>query len=310
MAAMDFFCSADDRHRVILLVDLLERAGQRVTLRCEPVADPTRPCMVACTRRALREPWILDLFHHTAPSLVVVRLDEAPLPGPCARIIDMQAWPARSADRQVGALVQWLQHGGGPPAGGGGARGGAGKPGNRGSAAGTRGTRVRAVQRPRNVLGGLGVLVLLVVGGVLLYLAVPERRANSTDRAGGVSRIEPEQQDGGGPAAAAPPAGPGASITVSAVPASAGVASDSAAPLDMAAPVPADSPPAPLAVPPSRDHLDALAHLCRARTPEAARAWAGALNWKQRRRLPHEPCVHRLVQQAGYESLAEVLGRR
>lgn len=44
-----------------------------------------------------------------------------------------------------------------------------------------------------------------------------------------------------------------------------------------------------------RRRTDALARLCAADSLAAARAWEGVLNWKQRRRLPAEPCIASLV---------------
>ncbi|MDZ7670497.1 MAG: hypothetical protein U5Q16_14165 [Gammaproteobacteria bacterium] len=115
MLSIDLFCAADDQHRVKLLAEVLGdvqqalQSGQAVTLRAGPVAQPSDPCLVACTARALRAPWIQALFRadHT---VVAVRLDDTPLPGPCTRIVDIQTWPARSADGDVEALAVWLQN--------------------------------------------------------------------------------------------------------------------------------------------------------------------------------------------------------
>jgi hypothetical protein len=58
---------------------------------------------------------------------------------------------------------------------------------------------------------------------------------------------------------------------------------------------------------PDTGHDDALAHLCAANSLQAARAWAAALNWKQRRRAADEACVARLLARPGYQVLAPLL---
>ena len=120
MSRVDMFCAGDDRHRVALLEDLLQQAGLSVVLHSAvPDRPPSDPCIVACTSRALKKPWIVELFS-TDAAVVALRLDDTPLPGPCSRVIDMQSWPARSADRNVGALVDWLiRHGHGARSGAG-----------------------------------------------------------------------------------------------------------------------------------------------------------------------------------------------
>jgi hypothetical protein len=74
-----------------------------------------------------------------------------------------------------------------------------------------------------------------------------------------------------------------------------------------AAPRPTAEPLSPQAeVPPVRTG-DALAHLCQARTLAAATAWAGVLDWKQRRRLPQEPCLATLLARPDFAGLEDVL---
>lgn len=283
MAAIDFFCAPDDRHRVILLVDLLEKAGQPVVLRTEPLAEPSRPCLIACTRRAFREPWISALFTG-ARQVAALRLDDAPLPGPAAQIIDLQAWPARSADRQVGPLVDWLAGGAPEPAP-------FGLPADRAAASfGQRprrrdslGRKVRTRLADSN-LGGLLVLVGLLVGvAALLGTVEPDRpgapreaaaepiaaveipRANAavgSARGERESAGEPVSRAGASPARAAA-TGVGASSTAAVT---AGRADNTA-----------DPPPIVRAVALRRS--DSLQYLCKPRTLAAAKAWGGVLHW-------------------------------
>ncbi len=315
-ASIDMFCAADDEHRVVLLVELLQRAGQAVVLRPGPVADPTNPLLLACTRRSLAEPWVTALLAGPR-DVVAVRLDTTPLPQPCARVIDMQNWPARSADRKVAALVRWLvQHGGAGVAAGGaevsaGDRSAAHGPGSETAAPLHR----RPRQRTSDGLRALLVIGVLVLVGGLLWLSAPE----PGERGDGVEPRDPARElavpGAAGDAAAGTPdlalsvpgsVGPAAGADMSTdagvTPAPASAVAEAAALAEAGA---ADAAQAAAAGPP--DAADALAHLCNARSLEAARAWAGTLNWRQRRRLPEEPCVTQLLARPGFEALRTLL---
>ncbi len=365
-ASIDMFCAADDEHRVVLLVELLQRAGQAVVLRPGPVADPTNPLLLACTRRSLAEPWVTALFAGPR-DVVAVRLDTTPLPQPCARVIDMQNWPARSADRKVAALVRWLvQHGGAGVAAGGaevsaGDRSAAHGPGSETAAPLHR----RPRQRTSDGLRALLVIGVLVLVGGLLWLSAPEpgergdgveprdpARELAVPGAAGAATAEPSggaalaTQGGGGaegdaaagasdggrardtgdagaaggvggagdaaagtpdlalsvPGSVGPAAGADVSTDAGVTPAPASAVAEAAALAEAGA---ADAAQAAAAGPP--DAADPLAHLCNARSLEAARAWAGTLNWRQRRRLPEEPCVTQLLARPGFEALRTLL---
>ncbi|HEX7038051.1 MAG TPA: hypothetical protein VF210_19955 [Pseudomonadales bacterium] len=265
MAAIDFFCAPDDRHRVILLVDLLEKAGQSVALRTEPVDEPTRPCLVACTRRAFRESWICDLFTR-ARQVVALRLDDTPLPGPAAEIIDMQAWPARSADRHVGALVEWLE-GGAVPAGPSGAALAGTASGGTGAAARRQRPDRPVMQRVRARLAETNLAGLLMLVGVLGAAAL-------------LGAIEPGQRMARPDSAAPPP--PSAGARVAAI----GAAGEG----DGATGVPSSRPGARLGGMAAEEALPAghpvavpsvgpLHHLCDVRALAAAQAWSAVLLW-------------------------------
>ena len=55
---------------------------------------------------------------------------------------------------------------------------------------------------------------------------------------------------------------------------------------------------------------DALSRLCAAATPAAARAWSQALDWKQRRRAPSEPCVRALLARPAFAGLTDAIAPR
>lgn len=313
MAAIDFFCSADDRHRVILLVDLLEKTGQRVNLRCDPFGDsfgepsgkagPGVPdaCLVACTRRALREPWIEALFTCGA-QVVAIRLDDAPLPGPCARSIDMRAWPARSADRGVGRLVHWLRYGDEQASGtSGGYRDGAGTAAGTAvgiaagsdpsagagpvAAAGAAAVRRRRYRRTdADKLGGVLLLGVLLAGGVVLSMLVDRQTANGRSES-------PQHGPARLPSASSAPVPPPPSAPVS-------------TPSSAAEP----SPDASLPARPVRDGIP-VRHRCLTAAPEAAEAWAGVLSWKLRRRALEEVCMADAERRPAFERLARAPAR-
>lgn len=310
-AGIDMFCAPDDEHRVALLVDLLRRAGQPVALRSTPVADPTDPCVVACTRRALAEPWIDAVFSGPG-DVVAVRLDPTPLPHRCARVIDMQNWPARSADRKVASLVRWLVQHEPPPT----------------SDGATAAASPELAARRRRRASSDGVRALAVVGmvvlvGGLLWLSAsePDGRRDAVDQALDVTLAPAPsgvQIDGGSDAVAGgaadsdPLEGRVAGGSASRISTTDGNVADRHVADGQVAGTTSQPPPpavtsdlsAPIELPAD---ADALAHLCNARTFEAARAWAGALNWQQRLRLPEEPCIARLLARPGFEGLEPLL---
>ncbi len=310
MDAVDFFCAADDQHRVILLTDLLERAGQTVRLRSEAVAHPTDPCVVACTRRVLREPWIVDLFTSgpdgAGPDVLAIRLDDAPLPGRCARVVDMQSWPARSADRKVGSVVRWLEH----------ARlakalrevpddSATAPPRLR-----RRPGRRRAPRDTRNLASALVILGLVVGTVALLRLAAPDAGSRTVPDAALPEAPAPSPERPDTPRGPDPPPAAGTETpvdpSVAVVPLAGGEGHGPVAARGTDGSPPTASSITDAAGP---DGGDSLAHLCNARTVAAAEAWARALDWRQRRRAAVEPCVALLLRRPGYEGIAARLAR-
>jgi hypothetical protein len=371
MNSVDMFCVGDDRHRVALLEDFLVQAGQSVTLYTRPRAEPSDPCLVACTARSLRAPWIAALFDSDV-AVVALRLDDTPLPGPCLRAIDLQSWPARTADRKVGDLVDWLMRQGGPGAVGDAQAGADGRAGG--------GARRVASGRTSDNRRALLVLLLLIGGGALLLNLAPERRpgrdgpgpdemeipmeapvvagtsmapdveddpvpATVEQGAEGVEPAAGSIAEPAGSLTSPTPAGPadGDAVQRDGVPAddAADTVGEGAMPavsqvgetavdevdagttgrivadgapeasgVDGGSIVPAATADTVSTAPqPARgiESDDALAHLCAARSLAAARAWSGALNWKQRRRALSEPCVERLLARPGYAPLGSRL---
>jgi hypothetical protein len=268
----------------------------------------------------LREPWIKALFAQPR-SLVAVRLDTAPLPGACAQIIDMQAWPARSADRKVGTLVHWLQHGDDVPPSA------SRSPPPRAGATGTGPSRpqrwqtgMRVGDRTRNILAVIAVITVIGLGGLLLSLAVPDtdRRVQRSDPVADVAAERPTGREiysststevDPPPLSVSPAGAPSTRTSAAEDPSGSAVllrprntqvltqqADRRVASADQGA-----------REPPSAIRSDALSHLCQAGSVDAARAWAGVLNWKQRGRLAGEPCIVRLIRRPGFEELERLL---
>lgn len=361
MSALDLFCAADDQHRVVLLVDVLEQtlqalhAEQTVALRSEPVARPSMPCLVACTSRALREPWIRELFA-SQKTLVAICLDDTPLPGPCLRTVDIQTWPARSADGEVEALAVWIYNYAAATAGTsvnadrvqvvegtvasaeripvavGPSAGVAAMSGPSSPGALPSGTSRSAPRRSRTSerRGAIMLMALVVVGFAMLWLG-------GTDDSPGARQEQALAQEApDGPGAAAHEAAAegvaaenpavvgsaklggaklgGATIGGGTVGSTTGGGAEhgvigtlDAAPDSLGDTAGLDTDRAlsetvPIA-PATAGYSDAIAHLCEADTLAAAQAWAAVLNWKQRRRVQHEPCVRELLRRPGFESL-------
>lgn len=312
MAPIDLFCVPEDRHRIVLLADLLNRAGQDVVLREALVGTPSEPRLVACTGRSLRAAWVRELL--AAPgATVALRLDGVVLPAHCQQVVELTTWPARSADRQLGGLVRWLRDPGSADLS---------RPGStsqrRGATAVVGGARHRAARTPgRRWLPAVTVVSLLGLTTLLLWsLArepdVPRRPSQSaagpdteTGRAVAIRDASPSaprgtlQSDRTGAALSG-------AVTATAV--------TSGSP-DQEAALRAPGPPA--ASDPESDALVAaaasggfrssLSHLCEARSPAAARAWAQALNWRQRLTVGEVQCVAQLVARPGYEGLRGLL---
>jgi len=299
MLSIDLFCAADDQHRVKLLAEVLGevqqalQSGQAVTLRAGPVTQPSDPCLVACTARALRKPWIQALFR-TGHTVIAVRLDDTPLPGPCTRIVDIQTWPARSADADVEALALWLQkHSDGgsadsPHPAGAAATAPAAGPLHRAVPGGA--PRVRPARARSDLRRGLILLGLVAAGLSLLWLSAQRQspsRAEHAEQSSATTAVSGEPGNGSETGSTA------AGVAVEAKP----------TPTDAALEPPPGTMPAADPAPATAGYADAVEHLCRAQTPAAARAWAALLDWKQQRRAVREPCVRELLEQPGFEAL-------
>ncbi len=336
MTNLDLICAADDQHRVALLADLLAQAlgiaDWTVTVRQAAPPRPASPLIVAWTARALDVPAITGLFDDGA-RIVVACLDDTPLPGPCLRAVRLQRWPARSADRKVVALARWLRRPGMVRAPqpdaiadpdpersstGRSASAAAGETGRGLFAAGKRSQPGRPGLGIGDRASVLALIGLVVVGGVLLAAAEPASRQSAApeerpeeaapERAASV----PQELPGGTPDAEAATAPSDAAAIRSAGPGP-GVASAQAPGDVRPAPVqPTAAGRFPPVTAPARvtGGSDALSRLCAAATPAAAHAWSLALDWKQRRRAPSEPCVQALLARPAFAGLADAIAPR
>ena len=296
MARVDLFCVPENRHRVILLADLLEKAGQSLRLRTEPTALPSDPLLVASTAAALRHDWLVALLQ-SDQQVVAIRLDNAPLPGRCAAVVDLQSWPARSADAKVGGLVRLLQ-----------------APGAGAPQASRSGVRVRsAPPKPapsqNSWTGGLVAGGLLLLTGMVLWALVPDSETSGqpeiTQAAPEFPRAAPERPR---PTPEPPQAAPDPPQTARERTMTPPDIAQDAPPATAAAPGPS-SPAAPSSAPAATaaSGNDSISRLCQAHSLQAALAWAGVLDWRQRIRLDEEPCVARLLQKPGFGPLRKAL---
>lgn len=303
MARVDLFCVPEDRHRVILLADLLEKAGQSLRLRTEPTALPSDPLLVVSTAAALRHDWLVALLQ-SDQQVVAIRLDNAPLPGRCAAVVDLQSWPARSADAKVGGLVRLLQ----AP--------GAGEPPDSRSRVRVRAAPPKPAASRNSWTGGLVAGGLLLLTGMVLWALVPDSETSGqseiTRTAPELPRAAPERPR---PTPEPPRAAPEPSRATPEPPSATrermmtppDIAQDG--PPTAAAAPGTSSPAASSSAPPAAaaSGNDSISRLCQAHSLQAALAWAGVLDWRQRNRLDEEPCVARLLQKPGFGPLRKAL---
>ncbi len=311
MGAQQLFFAADDQHRAVLLAGCMEDMGQPVALVA--AAETVRAsALVLWTQRAARTPWLAGVFEQH-PDAIALVLDQAPLPPACQRVVHLSTWPARSADASIGALVRWLKDSSAPVPFARVDRGGRREPGS-GSA-----------------LAILGIVAVLL-GALLLSERVSEPDDAPTDlptpRA--ASQAALERQSGASRdaragaelsiavAAGGPPAA--ASSVAEGEPSQAAASADAVAEAGTLRARGAGEDPAPepgsqsdvgrsaLRAAPARLELrasDSLAHLCRARSLAAARAWYGVLTARQKRLAATLPCVRALLERPGFAALRE-----
>jgi hypothetical protein len=298
--ATDLFFLESDRHRVVLLAQLLKRLGISANLTSKPTESRSDPALVICTTASLRERWLTDLFGHSGRAVALL-LDNAPLPRLCTQAVDLTSWPARSADAEVAGLVRWLK---------------SPEPVVDFGVAAAR--RLKSSRAEETLAGHVadkrdgpspwltaGLLAALVTGfGLLLWSSMPDGEATESAAAKleeaveleGAAQLEAPVEPGSLPQSAADTVstaggrtdGPGAPQTSERDQPSAGTASAE----QQAA---------------FRHHNDALSRLCRAPSPASASAWLGTLNWQQRRGLEHAPCIAQLAARPGFEQFANAL---
>lgn len=114
MAALDLFFSPEDRHRVILLQQVLEDAGVGLRLHTETFEPESRPVLGVLSEHV--ESWMVRQAIASADELIWLRLDNSPLPAPARQALALQNWPGRSADLAIAELVEALRRGWQPPA--------------------------------------------------------------------------------------------------------------------------------------------------------------------------------------------------
>ena len=105
MAVIDTYFTEEDAHHVRPLLRFLDL--QDLELRAHDCFSPPQsaPFLVILSEHAPAARWLQSLLQQ--PDAIAVQLTEQPLPGG-VRTMDLRSWPARSADRTLAALAQWL----------------------------------------------------------------------------------------------------------------------------------------------------------------------------------------------------------
>ncbi len=121
MKRLDVFYTDEDGHRVRPLIRFLELQELDVRQHTSPANKRSAPYLVIVSEHYAQAPWLVELTMATdaiAVLLVDAALDDS------VRTTDLRAWPARSADRALASLAEWMKSpsAGVPPASAGMAR--------------------------------------------------------------------------------------------------------------------------------------------------------------------------------------------
>ena len=298
MSQQQLFCVADDRHRAVVLTGCLADLGNPVDRVDHPEIPAFHPALVLWTRRAAQAPWLGELFERF-PETIALVIDDVPLPSACKRAVRLQNWPARSADASVGALVRWLRS---PDS--------AASPF---SAAKTQSRKPERANKNANQDAGKSAnkaAYVVISVCLLLVMTLVITESGSQPEPGGdesFSQLDPMVENTVSDLTSLSTALPvtGQTAAGSGLAAS-GVAADGS-------PVPVVLPvvPGPQALPAeflaasgkSTAGSDSLSHLCRARTPEAARAWFRVLAPELKQVVLQIDCVRAMLARPGFAVL-------
>ncbi len=160
MKRVDVFFTDEDGHRVRPLIRFLELQELDVRQHTAPTNKRSAPYLVIVSEHYAEARWLVELA--AAADAIAVLLVSAPL-ADGVRTTDLRAWPARSADKALASLAEWMKSpsAGMPPASTTNARKG-------------RGSNDQSQNR-----GALVVLSLVVILLVWLATLVPEQEADA-----------------------------------------------------------------------------------------------------------------------------------
>ncbi len=107
MARITLFCLRELRHRVDLLADMLDQNGIAVEVLSQTESRISDPTLIVCNAEALQTPWVQAIFEREV-RVAALLFENVAVPESCAHVVDLCAWPARSADRNLIDLISWL----------------------------------------------------------------------------------------------------------------------------------------------------------------------------------------------------------
>ena len=106
MKRVDVFYTDEDGHRVRPLIRFLELQDLHVQRHTAPSAGQSAPYLVIVSEHYTAAPWLVELT--SAADAIAVLLVDAAL-ADSVRTLDLRAWPARSADRALASLAEWMK---------------------------------------------------------------------------------------------------------------------------------------------------------------------------------------------------------
>ena len=148
MKTFDVFYTAEDAHKVRPLIRFLELQDVGIRQNTSPKPVASSPHLVVVSEHFQAEAWAADALK--APDAIALLLADAEVPSG-TRTADLRAWPARSADRTLASVAEWIKS---PQAG------------STAHASATRHSSANP-QRRQNI-GAVSVLLVLLAGLVWL----------------------------------------------------------------------------------------------------------------------------------------------
>ena len=106
MKTFDVFYTAEDAHKVRPLIRFLELQDVGIRQNTSPKPVASSPHLVVVSEHFQEEAWAAEALE--AADAIALLLADAEVP-PETRTADLRAWPARSADRTLASVAEWIK---------------------------------------------------------------------------------------------------------------------------------------------------------------------------------------------------------